>query len=72
MNIAELKKMVDAALERGLDPRTTVVMDGGSGEWLKLDKVDDPTQRGDGSLLWFTLFPGDYADSRMDYGHEVE
>jgi len=74
MDIMQLKKMIDDALERGIDPRTTVVVDD-SGSWRKIDRTDDPTQRADDSLLWFTLFVGEYADCRFDYGHykdEVE
>jgi hypothetical protein len=68
MNIQQLKELVDAALERGIDPLTTVVVDA-DGDWRKIDRTDDPTQRADDSLMWFTLFVGEWADSRFDRGH---
>jgi hypothetical protein len=74
MTITELKKLVDAAIERGIDPDCTVVIDVSNvrdndvWEWPFLDKVNDPTV--DDSYLWFTLVPSaDQADPRFSPGH---
>lgn len=70
MNLAELKLKVDAALERGTDPETTVVAATG-GWYTEVDDVTDPTdQEGlENGYIWFTLNLGEDADARFTVGH---
>ena len=64
MNVAELKAAIDTALERGLDPETTVVIDmmaltnPTDAVWPILGAVHDPTIAEDG-YIWFTLTPSE-------------
>lgn len=69
MNITQLKQLVDVAIERGIDPETTVcVADPDDGRFRNLaDDVNDPTV--DGDYIWFTLNQGDECDARFTYGH---
>ena len=73
MTITELKTLIDAAIERGIAPDTTVVVDasnfpGADLEWALIDNVVDPSV--DPTYLWFTLVPGEDADWRVHPGHE--
>jgi hypothetical protein len=77
MTITELKKLIDAAIERGINPDCTVVIDVSEvreddvWEWPILGKVNDPTS--DESYLWFTLVPSAVeADARFSPGHVNE
>ena len=71
MTIIELKKLVDAAIERGIDPDCAVVLDAqalkDAWDWPLLKKVNDPTVNDE--YLWFTLVPGEEADNRFTSGH---
>lgn len=71
MNLSELKLAVDAALERGTDPETTVVA--AVDQWYAVvDRAVDPLDD-DGlkdGYVWFTLHVGESADSRFTPSHE--
>ena len=73
MNIMELKRLVDQALDRGIDPNTTVVIAHREepGDWAILREVGDPAEPGNSyeSHIWFTLYPGEEADGRFTPGH---
>lgn len=71
MTVAELLDELNNAIGRGLSPDTTVVLfDDASGWYRILDEVDDPSAHpeGEGSDMWFTLFPGEEADPRFTPG----
>jgi hypothetical protein len=71
MNISQLMEVLDEALERGIDPECEVVLDvqamKNCYDWAILSKVHDPSA--DSDWLWFTLVPGEEADSRFTPGH---
>jgi hypothetical protein len=76
MNVAELHNAISAALARGLNPQTTVVIDmqavtdPNDAVWPVLASVEEPTSSDEG-YLWFTLIPSDVeADPRFTVGHE--
>lgn len=75
MNIKQLKEAIDLALERGIDPNCTVVLDASDNphawEWAILESVTDPTEPRDDleGFIWFTLTPGKEADGRFTPGH---
>jgi hypothetical protein len=73
MTIAELKALIDAAIERGINPTTTVVIDIAPMEnpadavWPILGEVHDPST--DTDYIWFTLTPSNIeADTRFTEG----
>lgn len=67
MTVAELQTALQAAVDRGLPPDTTVVVD--RDDWYYvLSETQDPSDGRDGCELWFTLFPGEEADSRTTPG----
>ena len=74
MNISQLKQLVDEAIERGIDPTCTVVIDVASikdaSDWAILKGVNDPSQNAD--YIWFSLVPGEEADGRFTPGHYAE
>ena len=62
MTVAELLEELQAALDRGLPPETTVtIYNGHIDDYEILDGVDDPSSPSEGCELWFTLFPGEVA-----------
>ena len=76
MTVAELHNLISAALARGLDAETTVVVDVQAltaphdAVWPILGTVAEPTSNDDG-YVWFTLVPSDReADVRFTRGHE--
>lgn len=76
MNVTELHEYLTAALARGLDPNTTVVVDTQSvnpellGSWQLVEDVEDPTLNEDDGLLWLTIYLSRVsADPRFTYGH---
>ena len=72
MNIAELKDALELALERGLDPKTEVVVGGDmvNTDWATVSEAIDPAMPGVGEgLMWFTLLAYDSADARFTRGH---
>lgn len=76
MNITQLKQIIDAALERGIDPETAVVIDvqsvtnGDVYDWAILETVIDPTEHGDrDGYTWLTLRVGEEADPQFTPGH---
>lgn len=87
MNVTELKQQLDEALEKGLHPETTVVIDlqgeafkdNPSVRWYVLleDQAEHPLDGQEGADLWFTLTPREedgetvHADPRFTPGHEV-
>lgn len=70
MNLSELKLAVDAALERGTDPDTSVVV-ATQGWYTHVESATDPLD--DEGLvngyIWFTLNLGEDADARFSPGH---
>ena len=68
MTVAELQAALQAAVERGLDPDTTVVV--ATEGWFSIvDYTVDPSVLdSDQADMWFTLFPGDDADARFTPG----
>jgi hypothetical protein len=68
VNVRQLQEALQAALDRGLSPDTTVVIEDGEGWYNVLDWVDDPTTEEHGSDMWFTLFHHEPADSRFTPG----
>jgi hypothetical protein len=78
MNVGELKAAIDTALERGLDPLTTVVIDmvavtnPTDAVWPIVAAVHDPNADDEG-YLWFTITPSnDEADMFLTRGHQHE
>jgi hypothetical protein len=78
MNVAELKHIIDTALEKGLDPLTTVVIDmmaltnPTDAVWPIVTAAHDPNTDEDG-YLWFTLTPSNNeADIFLTRGHQHE
>jgi len=76
MTAAELYNYLTAALARGLDPNTTVVIDTQSvpvdriDSWHLISDVEDPTLDDDEGLLWLTLYMApENADPRFTPGH---
>lgn len=76
MNIKELKDLVDAAFENGIDPNTEVVIDLSDGvqmDWSTIAEVIDPSaadQRHEEGYIWFTIRPTyEEADGRFTPGH---
>lgn len=67
MTVAELQAALQAAVDRGLPPETTVVVDREGWYWV-LDEVQDPSDENEGCELWFTLFSHQEADSRLTPG----
>lgn len=71
MNISQLKQAIDEAFARGIDPECTVVLDAqalkDAWDWPLLAKIQDPSVNDE--YLWFTLVPGEEADSRFSPGH---
>ena len=68
MTVQELIDALQASIYRGLPPTTTVVVESGSDFELQvIECSNDPTLR-QGYDLWFTLFPGAMADSRVTPG----
>jgi hypothetical protein len=73
MNIMELKAKVDAAIANGIDPDTTVVLGGYSGDWGILDNVLDPSEStSEEGVIWFTLQAHEEADDRFSPAHWAE
>lgn len=75
MTITELKTLIDAAIENGINPDCAVVLDlqsvpPHSYDWPILEKVLDPSVNPD--FLWFTLVFGDDANDRDTIGHYGE
>lgn len=69
MTLQELLDQINASLEKGLPPDTTVVIATVSSGWYDiLDGVRSPVSPEDGCDLWFTLFPGEEADARFTPG----
>lgn len=69
MNITELKKLVDEALEQGLHPETTVVI-GHDGWYTHVDLIEHPKDGRSQIDLWFTITPSNQeADARFTPGH---
>jgi hypothetical protein len=76
MTAAELYNYLTAALARGLDPETTVVIDHQHvtdetiGTWNLVEAVEDPTLNNDDGLLWLTIYVApESADPRFTPGH---
>jgi len=74
MNITELKRAVDLAIERGIRPDTEVVIsvavDVTGLEWARLADIIDPSDpKHEETYIWFTLTLGEEADSRFTLGH---
>jgi hypothetical protein len=69
VNVRQLQEALQAALDRGLSPDTTVVIDQ-DGWYNILEAVDDPST-GNGPDMWFTLFHHQPADSRFTPGGVV-
>ena len=69
MTVAELKAALEAALERGLPPETTVVIDAvGQDGFMIANWTVDPTTPGSDFDMWFTIQMGEEADSRFTPG----
>jgi hypothetical protein len=68
MNVKELHTLITDALQRGLDPRTTVVI-ADQGWYRIVESVSNPQDNEDLDC-WLTLFPGQEADSRFTPAHE--
>jgi uncharacterized protein (DUF1697 family) len=67
VTVAELQAALQAALERGLDPATTVVVSDREGWFTILEEVADPSvPEDDRADMWFTLFPGQGDDFVAD------
>lgn len=70
MTVAELQAELQAAIDRGLPPETTVVLGSDIGWFVILEKTEDPTNSE--CDMWFTLIPGEgdewEADSRFTPG----
>jgi hypothetical protein len=71
VTVAELQAALQAALDRGLDPETTVVIS--TEGWYQIAvEVSDPSQDDDRADMWFTIYPGEgeefAADSRFTPG----
>jgi hypothetical protein len=67
VTVKELQAALQAAVDRGLDPETTVVL--ATDGWYQIaTEVADPSQDSDQADMWFTIYPGDEADSRFTPG----
>lgn len=67
MTVAELQAALQAALDRGLPPDTTVVLS--VYDWfVEIDETNDPSEDDSQFDMWFTLHPGQEADSRSTPG----
>lgn len=74
MNVKELKDMLDAAFDRGIDPYTEIVIDlidtETPCEWSLVSEIHDPTLSGNDGHIWFTIVPAyEEADGRFTPGH---
>lgn len=70
MNVRQLQEALQAALDRGLSPDTTVVIDY-EGWYRILEGVADPSDGTEGPDMWFTLFHSQDADCRFTTGGVV-
>lgn len=69
MTVAEMIAALQAALDRGLPPETTVVVST-DGWYTTIESVDDPSthEDGEGPDMWFTIEMGEPADARFTPG----
>lgn len=68
MTVAELQAALQTALDRGLPPTTTVVLDTKEG-YMILHNTGDPSDEREDHDMWFTLIHGgEEADCRFTEG----
>lgn len=70
LTVSALAEILSAALARGLDPDTAVVIGDSDHTWYETStEIGDPTVSDNNGWLWLTLFTAAEADSRSTPEH---